>query len=86
MIDYDGEGEVDFKKFCLINTDKSSDVKRLIEQMKVKLQQQEVAEQQAIIDEKQTYLINMGNAGAKQRGIMKKPPLQKDYHRHISKE
>ena len=39
MIDYDGEGEVDFKKFCLINTDKSSDVKRLIEQMKKRLEE-----------------------------------------------
>ena len=34
MIDYDNVGEVDFKKFCLINTDKSNDVKKLIEQIK----------------------------------------------------
>lgn len=25
-LDYDGDGEVDFKKFCLINTDKNKNI------------------------------------------------------------
>jgi hypothetical protein len=61
MIDYDNEGEVDFKKFCLINTDKSNDVKKLIEQMKSQIQQNAEEAKQAILDEKQSYLINMGH-------------------------
>ena len=86
MIDYDGEGEVDFKKFCLINTDKSGDVKRLIEQMKQRLQLQRDKIIQEEVEEKQQYLINMGNKNARHKGIMKKPPLQKDDHRHNSSQ
>lgn len=32
-LDYDKSGKVDFEKFCMLNTDKSTDINRLIEKI-----------------------------------------------------
>lgn len=29
-VDYDGEGEIGFSKFCLLNTDRRSDLNKLV--------------------------------------------------------
>ena len=34
VLDYDNQGELDFLKFCLINTDKYKDVFKAIEKLK----------------------------------------------------
>jgi len=39
IIDYDNEDEIDFVKFCMLNTDKSNNIYKLIEEMKERKQQ-----------------------------------------------
>jgi len=34
VLDYENEDRVDFVKFCLLNTDKSNDIFRLIDEFK----------------------------------------------------
>lgn len=34
VIDYDGTEDVDFVKFCMMNTDKSNDIFRIVEELK----------------------------------------------------
>ena len=36
VLDYDNQGDIDFLKFCLINTDKHKDVFKAIEKLKIK--------------------------------------------------
>lgn len=42
ILDYDDTGEIDFLKFCLINTDKCSDVYKAIDKLKRRKQHQHV--------------------------------------------
>ena len=34
ILDYDQTDEIDFNKFCLINTDKTNDIFRLVDELK----------------------------------------------------
>ena len=59
LVDFNHSGEIDFKDFCLINTDKTNDVHLLIKNLKMKRQHEEEGTHQEIVEEKYKYLMNM---------------------------
>ena len=59
VVDYDQEGEVDFKKFCLINTDKSKNVFGMIDDIKRKQSIQTDKDEQQLLKEKYDYLVQL---------------------------
>ena len=59
VVDHDQEGEVDFKKFCLINTDKSQNVFGMIDDIKRKASIQTDKDEQQLLKEKYDYLVQL---------------------------
>ena len=46
VLDYDGNDEIDFNEFCLINTDKTNDIHRHIRELRQRNIERETKEQQ----------------------------------------
>jgi len=59
IINYDNGEWIDFKKFCLINTDKSNDVHRLIEDLKKERVRQRETLKFKQMEERYHYLLNI---------------------------
>lgn len=58
-LDYDNEGSVDFKKFCLINTDKNKNIFRQIHETNQVKQDQQNKKQIKLLREKYDYLMQL---------------------------
>ena len=56
-IDYDKQGQIDFKKFCLLNTDKSQNVFKQIEEVKKVKQILKERAETTILKERHDFLI-----------------------------
>ena len=52
IINFDNRETIDFKKFCLINTDKSNDVHKLIEDLKVERRRQKEQQKFKLLEER----------------------------------
>ena len=79
-LDYDNNGDIDFLKFCLINTDKHKDIYRAIEKLKLKKQQ---------IQERNSSNVLDSEAQSMMSAVMqsyKKPPLPKDWGKFIQEQ